>query len=158
MTTETKPDSTAETLTHIKRVNSLLITCVTELLKRAAVHDDSKLLPPEKELFDTVPYKLKGITYGSAEYKACLAELGPALEHHYAHNSHHPECFTNGVDGMDLFDVIEMLMDWKAAGERHDNGCIYRSIKVNTERFTLSPQLVSILTNTAQRMGWKERV
>lgn len=32
------------------------------------------------------------------------------------------------VNGMDLLDVLEMLVDWKAAGERHKDGCIYKSL------------------------------
>ena len=31
------------------------------------------------------------LTYGSDEYKACLTEMKPALDHHYAANRHHPE-------------------------------------------------------------------
>lgn len=150
-----QPDSTADTLAHIQRVNTLLLECIDDLSERAKIHDKSKLFPPEKELFDTVPGRLKGITYGSPEYKACLAELKPALDHHYAHNRHHPEHFQKGVDGMNLLDVLEMLMDWKAASERHADGCIFKSIKINTERFNLSPQLVSILTQTAIEFGWR---
>jgi hypothetical protein len=37
---------------HIKRVSELLNEAAIELLKRANKHDASKLLPPEKELFD----------------------------------------------------------------------------------------------------------
>ena len=84
-----------------------------------------------------------------------MAELGPALAHHYAANRHHPEHFANGVDGMNLFDVIEMLMDWKAATERmKDGGNIRRSLTINTGRFHLSPQTAAILRNTIEYMGW----
>jgi hypothetical protein len=76
------------------------------------------------------------------------------LEHHYAANSHHPEHFANGVAGMSLFDVVEMLMDWKAASERHADGDIWGSIVHNTERFGLEPQIADVLRNTAREMGW----
>jgi hypothetical protein len=55
---------------------------------------------------------------------------------------------------MKLFDVLEMLMDWKAASERHADGDIRRSLVINTDRFKLSPQLVSILANTIRERGW----
>jgi hypothetical protein len=58
------------------------------------------------------------------------------------------------VDGMSLLDVVEMLMDWKAASERHADGDIWTSIDHNEQRFNLSPQLASILRNTAKEMGW----
>lgn len=43
---------------------------------------------------------------GCDEYRACLREMKPALEHHYASNSHHPEHYSNGIQGMSLFDLL----------------------------------------------------
>lgn len=59
-----------------------------------------------------------------------------------------------GVRGMDLFDLVEMFFDWKAATERMASGDIHKSIEINTKRFELSPQLASILSNTAKRLGY----
>lgn len=155
MNNQSAYDSRADTLAHIRRVNELLLACCIALQQRAQVHDASKLEEPEKSVFDACTLKLKAMAYGSPEYKAALAELKPGLDHHYAANSHHPEHFAQGVDGMDLFDVMEMLMDWKAATERMANGGdIRRSLEINTGRFKLSPQLVAILGNTIARMGW----
>jgi hypothetical protein len=145
-------DSKADTLQHIKRVNELLLTAVSELLIRAGKHDSSKLESPEKELFDEYTPKLKNCTYGSEEYKEFLKGLKVALDHHYENNSHHPEHYENGVNGFDLFDLIEMAMDWCAAVERHDDGDIFKSLEINTERFQLSNQIVCILHNTFKRM------
>jgi hypothetical protein len=56
---------------------------------------------------------------------------------------------------MDLFDLLEMLIDWKAASERMANGGdISKSIELNRERFNISPQVESILRNTAISAGW----
>lgn len=147
-------DSTSDTLRHIKRVSQLLTEAATELIRRANCHDDSKLESPEKELFDEYTPKLKSLTYGSEEYKQCLKGLGVALEHHYTRNSHHPEHYKNGVDDMDLFDVVEMFFDWKAATERHNDGDIYKSLEINTNRFNLDSQLYKIFKNTADRLGY----
>lgn len=57
----------------------------------------------------------------------------------------------NGVNGMDLMDIVEMLTDWTAAVKRNKNGNVHKSIQVNRERFGLSDQLVSILENTVNR-------
>ena len=149
-----KYDSTKDTLLHIKRVNELLSLAAIELLARGREHDNSKLESPEKELFDEYTPKLKDSTYGSDEYKANLKGLEPALKHHYMNNSHHPEHYENGINGMDLFDLIEMFMDWKAAGERHEDGSMERSIEINKDRFKLSDQTVDIFINTAKRLGW----
>jgi len=147
-------DSKPDTLLHIKRVAQLLTEAASELIRRANVHDQSKLESPEKEFFDEFTPKLAGSTYGSDEYKDFLKKLKNGLDHHYKNNSHHPEHYKNGVNGFDLFDLLEMFFDWKAAGERHDNGNIYKSIKFNKERFSLSDQTVSIFENTAKRLGW----
>lgn len=147
-------DSKADTLLHIKRVAELMTNASSELIRRANVHDNSKLESPEKELFDEFTPKLKGCTYGSEEYKDYLKELKVALDHHYQNNSHHPEHYENGVNGFDLFDLMEMFFDWKAAGERHADGNIYKSIEINKERFQLSEQIVDIFNNTAKRLNW----
>lgn len=144
-------DSTVDTLLHIKRVNQLLTEAASELLRRAAVHDDSKLKSPEKELFDEYTSKLKGCTYGSDEYKEFLAGLKVALDHHYENNSHHPEHYQNGVNGFDLFDLLEMFVDWCAATERHADGDIMKSIEINKTRFNLSDQVCDIFRNTVER-------
>lgn len=150
-------DSRPDTEAHIARVKELMLECRENLMTRARVHDASKLEEPEKSTFDYATPRLAGSTYGSDEYKGFLVELKPALAHHYAANSHHPEHYANGVDGMSLLDVIEMLCDWKAAGERHKDGSIARSLKLNRERFKVSDQLQAILENTAIEMGWLER-
>lgn len=147
----TKYDSTSDTLLHIKRVNQLLTEAAIELIRRANVHDNSKLESPEKELFDEFTPKLKGTTYGSEEYKKYLKELSVALEHHYENNSHHPEHYENGVNGFDLFDLIEMFFDWKAATERHADGDIMKSIEINEKRFGINEQICDIFRNTVNR-------
>jgi len=149
-----KYDSKQDTLLHIKRVAQLLTEAAAELIRRANIHDNSKLESPEKELFDEYTPKLAGSTYGSEEYKEFLKELKVALDHHYANNSHHPEHYSNGINGFDLFDLIEMFFDWKAAGERHNNGNIYKSIEINKDRFGMSDQLALIFTNTAKRLNY----
>lgn len=144
-------DSKADTLEHIKRVSELLGQGAIELVRRGNIHDTSKLNSPEKELFDKYTPMLKDTTYGSEEYKGYLKELKVALDHHYKNNSHHPEHYENGVNDMDLFDLFEMLMDWKAATERHEDGDIMKSIDINEKRFEISPQLSQIFRNTVKK-------
>lgn len=147
-------DSTGSNLRHSLRVGALMVQMISELAERSVRHDLSKVEPPERDVFDEFTPKLATLTYGSDEYKACLAAMGPALDHHYASNRHHPEHFPDGVAGMTLVDLIEMLADWKAATERHDDGSLLRSLGIQRDRFGLSDQLVTILTNTAAHYGW----
>lgn len=195
-------DSTSDTKAHIARVAQLLNEFAAEINRRGFVHDQSKLMDPEKALFDEYTPKLKDCTYGSDEYKGFLSALKPALDNHYAKNSHHPEhypyhcpaCYSQftfeeynaapttsadcearycpkccafggiiyetdlmrkpnlGISGMDLFDVVEMFFDWKAASERMETGDIRKSIEFNRDRFLMDPQLVRIFNNTVDRM------
>lgn len=137
-----------ETMKHIRQVQLLLGKVQVALQRRALEHDASKLTIPELSIFTEFTPKLKNSTYGSPEYQNYLKAMGPALLHHYANNQHHPEHYPNGIDGMNLIDIIEMLCDWKAATLRHDDGDINKSIKINTNRFNIEPQLVQILKNT----------
>ena len=151
---ENKYDSSVDTLLHIKRVSQLLNRFAKELIERGEVHDDSKLVSPEKELFDELTPLLSSLKYGTPEYQESLDRLKPALDHHYANNSHHPQYYENGVDGMDLFDLVEMFFDWKAATERTKDGDIRKSVEINSIRFNLSPQLVNIFNNTITNYNW----
>jgi rubrerythrin len=193
-------DSTKDTKEHIENVKNLLQLVVGEIVARALRHDASKLLTPEKEIFDEFTPKLKDSTYGSDEYKSYLKDMGVALQHHYEHNSHHPEyyklwkcpvcntvfteddapisavlegdkrlcprCCAGGtimecmlepvisINGMSLLDVIEMLADWKAAGMRHADGDIQKSLEINKKRFDISDQMAAILENTVKEFDW----
>ena len=142
------------TVDHTKRVAHLLADIQAELAHRAAEHDRSKFSEAEWPHFAEATHQLKGLTYGSPEYRAALDKLRPAIEHHNAHNPHHPEYHTRGIDGMTLIDLIEMLADWKAASERHADGDLRRSVSISQERFGISEQLAWILVNTAEAMNW----
>ena len=62
---------------------------------------------------------------------------------------HHPEHFPNGINDMNLIDVLEMFCDWVASSKRHNDGNILKSIDINKERFNMPDELVSIMRNTA---------
>jgi Family of unknown function (DUF5662) len=194
----------AQTWDHIEVVMKLLGSAQIELMRRQFTHDRSKLGNPEVSTFVEFTPKLKGSTFGSEEYKGFLTAMKPALDHHYAHNRHHPEFFKDkpqsdpenienaivmvehlwkvihseasllpddgyGVDfvvnalkqrraenlapinGMNLFDLLEMFIDWCAACQRHVDGDIEKSIQIGKDRFLMSPQLVQIFRNT---VGW----
>lgn len=151
-------DSRPDTFLHSQRVAELMVQVVKAALDRTYCHDRSKTEPPEVDVFDEMTPKLAGSTYGSDEYKGFLSHMKVGLDHHYAANRHHPEHFDGGVNGMTLVDLVEMLADWKAATERHDNGSLTRSLPIQQDRFGMSDQLTAILTNTAREFGWLDEV
>ena len=137
-----------ETQEHIQKVSDYILRFVSLLINAAKIHDKSKLESPEMESFAVATPKLKGLMYGSHEYRATLREIKPAIEHHYKNNSHHPEYFKNGVADMNLLEIVEMFCDWNAAAKRHDNGDIFRSLDINQDRFKITSQLISTFKNT----------
>lgn len=139
-----------DTFRHIERVRNLMGKMIVEILNRCEKHDQSKLVPPESEVFAEYTEKLANTTYGSEEYKQFLKDMKPALDHHYAKNSHHPEFYKNGIKDMDIIDILEMLCDWKAASERHNDGNINKSIEINGRRFNMSQDLICIFENSTK--------
>jgi len=137
-----------ETYKHIDVVIRLLVGMQAEIGKRIISHDRSKLADPELQTFTEFTPKLKDSTYGSEEYKGFLKAMAPALAHHYANNRHHAEFFPNGMRGMTLIDLLEMIVDWRASTMRHASGDIMKSIEINQERFGYSDDIKSLLINT----------
>lgn len=141
----TKYDCTQDVKRHKVAVTFWLNDLARQLDGRAVVHDDSKLQEPEKSCFDEWTPKLKEFEFGGDEYKAALAKMGEGLKHHYESNSHHPEHYQNGINGMTLADLVEMFCDWLAAAEA-------KNVPVDMDylisRFGISEQLASILINS----------
>ena len=139
-------DCTNDVLKHRERVAYWLKWLTVEVLEyRARVHDESKLHSPEKEIFDEFTPKLKTLEFGSDEYKAALEKMGEGLKHHYKVNPHHPESHSRGVDGMTVWDLVEMIADWMAAASVKNANI---DLDYLQKRFNLSPQLRNIIANT----------
>jgi hypothetical protein len=149
-------DSVPETRAHQARVSELMEPIVAELRRRGLTHDESKMHSPEVEVFNEYSPKLRDHEYGSEGYYQMLREMAPALSHHFANNDRHPQHHPHGVAGMDLLQLIEMLVDWKASSERNPSGSMKRSLEINKERFSIPGSLMHVLWRTARNQGWLE--
>ena len=150
-------DSREETLKHIRAVRTNLLEVELNLSMRGMEHDLSKLEDPEKSAFDAIgPDKPP---YNTPEYEQMKELLGPALDHHYSVNDHHPEHHKNaagvgvGVRAMSCMAILEMLADWKAAAER-EGKTLAESLDINVKRFWISVDLEHVIKNTAGELGW----
>jgi len=108
------------------------------LYRRGLFHDLSKYKWDEAKHFARVIFDLRGLTYGTEEYKKSLEEIKPAINLHYKRNSHHPEYYKNGFSDMSYLDKLEMIIDWQAATKRHKDGDIFKSLEMNQKRFGYS--------------------
>lgn len=123
-------------LRHKNLVAKYLLKLADELNVRAAVHDTSKFASDEFDGFVQINRVARTCEYGSQEYNESLSEVD-AVPLHYSRNPHHPEHYADGIDGMSLSDIIEMVVDWKAAAEGYGQTSLARSLEVQTERFGL---------------------
>lgn len=147
---EYQGDSRPDTQKHIDLVNENGKKFCDKFLERLTHHDASKLEEPERKYFDKGTPQLKNSTYGDKSYDDVKERIKPGLEHHYAENDHHPEHFgKQGISGMNLYQLLEMWIDWTAAVKRHADGNIFNSLMYNRDRFHIDDQLFSILLNTA---------
>ena len=142
-------DCTKDVNIHIGYVKHFIGKIVLKLVERSFGHDASKLQEPEKSMFDEFTPRLKETVFGSDEYKSALVDMGEALKHHYASNRHHPEHFENGINSMNLVDIVEMVCDWNAVA-------FLKGQEVNldylAERFGISDQLKGIIANTLKTL------
>lgn len=146
--------SEKDTIDHIEKVDENLKAVTRNLTIRRYEHDASKLEEPELSGYAALHGRLATVEYGTEEYRQVLRDGRDTIQHHYAHNRHHPEHWPLGVNSMSLLDIIEMLADWKAASERTKNGSLTKSLEVNIKRFEIGEQLAGIMINTARELGW----
>src|SRR5690348_7221842 len=110
-----------EVYAHKDLVKQSMHDMALDLTIRSHMHDMSKFSPEEQEIYERVTPKFKDVKYGTPEYEAVKAELGPALAHHYRVNDHHPEHFARGVEGMNAMQLSECIADIYAAIRRDPN-------------------------------------
>lgn len=142
-------DSSYDTNSHIRNIQMVMdLVIIPMLIERATIHDASKLVDPEKSCYDEYIPKLKEAKYGTDEYNQIKKEMeDKGLAHHYSVSRHHPDHFKNGINDMNLIDIIEMFADWYAASLRSDTG-FDKGLGMNFEKFGIDTQLAKILENT----------
>jgi len=146
----TKAQCINDTMDHIGLVGDKIDIMIRMLQQAKQSHDHSKLKEPELSGFTKASPLLSKGKYGSKAYKEGLLVLeeSGALKHHYESNRHHSEHFENGVSGMTLIHVVEMLCDWIAATSRNPDGNVLKSIEYKKDSGDIDEQLASILKNT----------
>ena len=135
---------------HRLRVFNLMSRLSQEVMRRGNNHDETKLGPEELPYYVATINEFEQHTYGTDGYHKAKESLGEAVVHHYKHNRHHPEHFDNGIEGMNLIDLLEMLADWKSATQNHPEkpGNMGISLATAIGKYKISPQLTQILLNT----------
>lgn len=133
---------------HIKRVQEKIGILVKELQERLKNHDRSKL-GEELYLWKKIDLEER-YPYGTKEYFEKMSRNKEVFQTHYSNNRHHPEHFENGIEDMNLIDIIEMLCDWLSYKDgnlsyHEAQEIIYKQAK----RFGFGDEIINIMINTA---------
>lgn len=132
---------------HISGVRRRVTLVCTALMNRAITHDNSKYSEKELNAHISMTDEMDGVKYGTDTYYAIKRRYESLSAEHSANNRHHPEHHPNGIDDMNLVDVIEMLCDW-LTGSENTGTPVERSLEINEEHYNVSPQLMNLLRNT----------
>lgn len=142
---------------HKERVSFYLLEFAKELMNRSVNHDNSKFGDDELDEYSKVIDVFDKCRFGTSEYSKSRDKISSVVKLHQSRNRHHPEHFPNGIDGMDLVDLLEMISDWKSATRNHDVGSTMKSsVEFCIKRYNISPQLAQIIVNTIDNFKMME--
>ncbi|MCD4651270.1 MAG: DUF5662 family protein [Candidatus Cloacimonetes bacterium] len=154
---EIKLEVLTDILIHISEVQENLAEMTAILKARGITHDRSKLEAIEFDAFVKTRPKFKQANYGSTEYQKCVDMIKPSIDHHYANNRHHTAFHKNGFADMNLFDILEMLADWKAAARRSPDLSFEDSLPIAFKKYNIPQNMQQHIVATIISLGWREK-
>ncbi|MFA5132907.1 MAG: DUF5662 family protein [Candidatus Paceibacterota bacterium] len=143
-----------DTLLHIGEVQENLEIFIGELRQRGLAHDRTKLQELEFDAFVSTRPKFKKANYGSPEYQECVDAIKPAIDHHYQLNRHHTAFHQEGINEMNLIDILEMVADWRAAARRSPTQTFEQSLDYAFNKYKIDEQLKGIILHTLKDLNW----
>lgn len=145
-------DETKTLITIIRHINLVrfnLNKIAHRLKEKATVHDSSKYSIDEFEGFKEINRIAREHPFGSKEYKDSIKN-NQAVALHYSRNTHHPEHYQDGIDGMNLLDIIEMVADWKAASDTYGLTTFKESLEIQKGRYKLTSEQWYMINKIAE--------
>ncbi len=126
----------ASLVRHQKHLEANIEKLIGELSYRAKMHDQSKLSKDEFSGFVNIHNVARNNPIGSPEYEASM-RTATCIQRHFTKNSHHPE-YHSSVEDMGWLDIIEMVLDWKAAADTYGMVTVRDSLdyQFNRHKFT----------------------
>ena len=133
---------------HIEGVKNYLKVISILLDSRGLMHDSTKKSDEEYNYYKMANSVNRNDFKTYEEYLDYVKPtLNKGLKHHYENNRHHPEYHKNGVDDMNLIDILEMVADWKISIEQNGKN-VEEEIQYNFKKYNISEQLQKIILNT----------
>ena len=122
---------------------------------RGLRHDSSKLGPEEFEGFCEINRIAREHSIGTPKYEAALRDA-PCIHAHFANNSHHPE-YHDSIEEMGWLDIIEMVMDWKAAVDTYGTNSLRGSLDYQRERHGFTDEQWWLILQTVDWLEPEEK-
>lgn len=130
----------ARIMRHIELVRISLEKISQEFRIRGMKHDLSKFRRDEFQGFCRIGAAVEDHPYPSEEYFQAMKDNEEVVNLHKKRNSHHPE-FHEEPASMNWLDIIEMVVDWRAAWEAYGSDISWNSnIFDQLERFEFTPE------------------
>ncbi len=132
---------------HKEKIEEKMLVVSKEFSKRAKEHDNDKL--ENKKIYKT--YKkyfpeLKKIPFGTREYFAFEKEYFAKVHQIHAQNRHHFYSRSNNLDDINLFDLIEVVIDISESAKQYgDEAKVMESLK---NKQVLNYELEELIQNT----------
>lgn len=125
-------------LRHQALVRKYLLNLAHQLQQRALLHDLSKFQLDEFAGIVEINQVAREHRIDSPEYKASIQ--AEAVKLHWSRNPHHPEFYPGGIKDMSLLDLVEMVIDWRAASETYGRTSFSESLRIQRERFMMTDE------------------
>lgn len=77
---------------------------------------------------------------------------------HFASNPHHPEYHENGVRDMSIFDILELMADWKITSRAKVNTTFDQYLNEQFAVYDVPEYVQSIIRQTAKQLNWDVKV
>ena len=128
-------------------VQDKLSTVARELISRGRTHDNSALGSPEIEVYHRFFSEYRKYKIGDPRKDEVFAQMAEAIGHHFQYNDHHPEHFENGINDMDLIQLMQFTADIMSWSEQEQVD-IFEILPMIRDKCGMVDQVYNLICNT----------
>lgn len=139
--------------THKQMINLDFENVCQYLSHKAAVHDDDKVKSGYvNDVYQEHFPKLKKIEFNTLEYKAYEREHFKEAHNLHAQNRHHYYNPLNALDDIDLFDLLEAVIDIRQSQKQYSEYSIERIMHTFEDKGVLELDIEKLTYNTLRKL------
>lgn len=139
--------------THKQMINSDFENVCQYLSHKAEVHDDDKVKPGYvNDVYQEHFPELKKIEFNTPEYKEYEREHFTEAHKLHAQNRHHYYNPLNTTDDIDLFDLLEAIIDVRQSQKQYSEYSIERIMHTFEDKGVLELDIEKLAYNTLRKL------